>query len=112
MAQPTEYRYINNTITKEYGYEILFNLNGNPQTCKIVCKPTKENRFGIYQTRTNCPRGLYSFYDATNEKEAAATVQSMLDELLTEIRQSDRKDDSISEDLKNFSIKSLEKVLA
>lgn len=86
MTQPTEYKYINDKIKKEWGYEISYQLAGLPQTCRIICKPTKGERRGVYQTRTGLSSGLHSFYDARDEHDAGRAVQQMLEEALTEIR--------------------------
>jgi len=88
MAQPTDYKYINSKDEKnpEWGYEVSYMLKGAPQTCRIICKPLKNNRMGIYETRTNCERAIYSFYNAKNEHEAGSAMQRILDEALTEIR--------------------------
>lgn len=84
MAHPTDYKYINDERTGEFGYEITYQIGENTEVCRIVSKPTKNNRRGVYQTRTG--KGLHSFFDAENEEEAGNVLQEMLDEALTEIR--------------------------
>lgn len=86
MAQPTDYKYIHDKEADEWGYEVSYRARGISHTCKILSKPQKDNRRGVYQTRTDCDRAIYSFFGARDDKEAGTIAQQMLEDMLTEIR--------------------------
>lgn len=86
MAQPIDYKYLHDKIMNEWGYEISYKIGDIVHTCRILCKPKKDSRTGVYQTRTDSNRAIYSFYDAKDEREAGTVAQHMLEEILSDIR--------------------------
>ena len=86
MAQPTDYQYLHDKEADEWGYKIGYRINGINHSCKILSKPQKNNRRGVYQTRTDCDRAIYSFFGAKDDQEAGIVAQQMLEDMLAEIR--------------------------
>ncbi|VVB80429.1 Uncharacterised protein [uncultured archaeon] len=86
MVNPNGYKYLYDKRTNTWGYEIGYEHSGNPHVCRIICRPTKGERRGVYQTRTGTPNGLHSFFDAKDDNDAGRAMQQMLEEALVEIR--------------------------
>ena len=85
MVNPNDYKYLYDSKTGLWGYEIGYEHEGQ-QVCRVFCKPIKGGRRGVYKTRTGTSRALEEFYDAKEDHDAGRAAQKMLDDVLTEIR--------------------------